>query len=234
MSHGRRSLRFSMPPVRELQTGLWHWQAPHPAWESGEPWFQEVSSYAIEDGQRLLLFDPLGVPAEIEELAAGRETAIVLTCPWHERDTQTLVERLGVPVFAPPPETQEDLMEKFGITAEQAAGGSPDLRWLRTSETLEKHWVLAGDRLPVGVEAFLGKDPKDLVYWIESRRAVIAGDSVGDFGQGLEINVRWLPKGETREEVAADMRPLLDLPVELVLPTHGQPTDRAALERALS
>ena len=55
-------------------------------------------------------------------------------------------------------------MEKFGITAEQAAGGSPDLRWLRTADTLEKTWVLAGDRLPVGVEAFLGKDPKDLVH----------------------------------------------------------------------
>jgi hypothetical protein len=27
---------------------------------------------------------------------------------------------------------------------------------------------------------------------------------------------------------------LLELPVELVLPTHGAPTDRAALERALS
>ncbi len=220
--------------MRELQTGLWHWQAPHPAWESGEPWYQEVSSYAIDDGQRLLLFDPLGVPGEIEELAAGRETAIVLTCPWHERDTQTLVERLGVPVFTPPPETQEDLMEKFGTTAEQAAGGSPDLRWLRESDTLEKHWVLAGDRLPVGVEAFLGKDPKDLVYWIEGRRVVIAGDSLGDFGEGLEINVRWLPKGETREKVAEDMRPLLNLPFELVLPTHGTPTDRAAVERALS
>jgi glyoxylase-like metal-dependent hydrolase (beta-lactamase superfamily II) len=220
--------------VRELQTGLWHWQAPHPGWESSEPWDQEVSSYAIDDGKRLLLFDPLGVPAEIEELAAGRETAIVLTCPWHERDTQSLVGRLGVPVFAPPPETQEDLMEKFGITAEQAAGGSPDLRWLKNADTLEKHWVLAGDRLPVGVEAFPGKDPKDLVLWIESHRAVIAGDSLGDFGQGLEINVRWLSEGQTREEVAQEMRPLLELPVELVLPTHGAPTDRAALERARS
>jgi hypothetical protein len=28
--------------------------------------------------------------------------------------------------------------------------------------------------------------------------------------------------------------PLLDLPIELVLPTHGPPADRAALERALS
>jgi glyoxylase-like metal-dependent hydrolase (beta-lactamase superfamily II) len=220
--------------VRELQTGLWHWEAPHPGWEPSEPWGQEVSSYAIDDGTRLLLFDPLAVPSEIEELAGGRETAIVLTCPWHERDTQSLVERLSVPVFAPAPETQEDLMEKFGITAEQAAGGSPDLRWLREADTLEKHWVLAGDRLPVGVEAFPGKDPKDLVHWIEGQRAVIAGDSLVDFGQGLHINVRWLSEGATREQVADVMRPMLELPVEYVLPTHGAPTDRAALEHALS
>ena len=30
------------------------------------------------------------------------------------------------------------------------------------------------------------------------------------------------------------LRPLLDKPVELVLPTHGEPADRAALERALA
>jgi hypothetical protein len=30
------------------------------------------------------------------------------------------------------------------------------------------------------------------------------------------------------------LRPLLDLPVELVLAAHGEPTDRAALERVLS
>jgi hypothetical protein len=29
------------------------------------------------------------------------------------------------------------------------------------------------------------------------------------------------------------LSPLLELPVEHVLPTHGAPTDRAALERAL-
>jgi hypothetical protein len=70
--------------VRELRPGLWHWQAPHPEWESTEPWDQYVSSYAIDDGERLLLFDPLGVPSELEALAAERETAIVLTAPWHE------------------------------------------------------------------------------------------------------------------------------------------------------
>jgi hypothetical protein len=55
-----------------------------------------------------------------------------------------------------------------------------------------------------------------------------------DFGQGLEINERWLRPGVTRMEIAAGLRPLLDLPVEHVLATHGGPTDLAALERALS
>ena len=43
-----------------------------------------------------------------------------------------------------------------------------------------------------------------------------------------------LQHGATREQVAEGLRPLLELPVELVLPAHGEPTDRAALERALS
>jgi hypothetical protein len=57
-----------------------------------------VSSYAIDDGERLLLFDPLAVPGELEDRAARRETAIVLTAPWHDRDGESLVERLGAPV----------------------------------------------------------------------------------------------------------------------------------------
>jgi hypothetical protein len=49
-----------------------------------------------------------------------------------------------------------------------------------------------------------------------------------------EINERWLRPGVTREQIAAGLRPLLELPVEHVLATHGGPNDRAALERALS
>jgi hypothetical protein len=116
--------------VRELRPGLWHWEAPHPGWEPTEPWTQSVSSYAIDDGERLLLFDPLGVPGELEDLAATRETAIVLTAPWHERDAQSLVERLGVPVYRPLPDTAQYLMDTYGITAEQAGDGSPDVVWL--------------------------------------------------------------------------------------------------------
>ena len=116
--------------MRELRTGLWHWQARHPWWREGEPWGPDVSSYAIDEGERLLLFDPLAVPKEILELAMRRETAIVLTAPWHERDSQSLVERLGVPVYTPLPDTAEYLMRTYGLTAEQAGDGSPDVVWL--------------------------------------------------------------------------------------------------------
>ena len=201
--------------MREVQTGVWHWEASHPDWEPGADWGPEVSSYAIDDGERLLLFDPLAPPTEIEELAGGRETAIVLTCPWHVRDARGLAERLGATLYVPPPDE-----------------GDPD--------PVEGHVFSAGDRLPVGVEAFPGMEPNDLVLWIESRRALVTGDTLIDRGEGLEFPVDWASKGAIAargvppEQILESLRPLLELPVELVLPTHGATTDRAALERALA
>ena len=104
--------------MRELRPGLWHWEAPHPDWSGPENEALRqrlvataetpskagvVSSYAIDNGDQVLLFDPLAAPREIVELAADRETAIVLTCPWHERDTRSLADRLSAPVFVPRP-----------------------------------------------------------------------------------------------------------------------------------
>jgi glyoxylase-like metal-dependent hydrolase (beta-lactamase superfamily II) len=220
--------------VRELRPGLWHWEAPHPEWRAGEPWDQVVSSYAIDVSKRLLLFDPMPLPSEIDALVADRETAVVLTCPWHERATQTLVERLGLPVYTPLPDTAEYLMRAYGLTAEQAGDGSPDLVWLLKEGKGDARPYAAGDRLPVGVEAFPGQKPNDMVLWIESHATVIAGDTLVDFGDGLHINPRWLGPDVTREQVVEGLRPLLELPVEHVLATHGRPFDRAALERVLS
>jgi glyoxylase-like metal-dependent hydrolase (beta-lactamase superfamily II) len=195
--------------VREWRKGLWHWEAPHPDWEPGADWGPEVSSYAIDDGDRLLLFDPLALPSEIDELAAAREPAIVLTCPWHRRDAVGLAERLDAPIYVPPPDE-----------------GDPD--------PVDGHVFSAGDRLPVGVEAFPGMEPNDLVLWLESRRALVAGDAIIDRGGGLEFPTDWANKGVPPEQILKELRALLELPVEFVLPTHGAPTDRAALERALS
>jgi glyoxylase-like metal-dependent hydrolase (beta-lactamase superfamily II) len=170
--------------VRELRPGLWHWEAPHPQWRPTEPWSENVSSYAIDDGERLLLFDPLAVPSELGDLAAGRETAIVLTAPWHERDAQSVVERLRVPVYTPLPDTAQDLMDMYGVTAEQAGDGSPDLVWLLREKKGEARPYSPGDRLPFGADVFAGHKKNDTVLWVESQRAVISGDTLGDFGRG--------------------------------------------------
>jgi glyoxylase-like metal-dependent hydrolase (beta-lactamase superfamily II) len=176
----------------------------------------------------------LSVPDELIELAAERAPVVVLTAPWHERDTQSLVTRLGVvPVFVPQPDTASDLVRKYGLTLERAGRGSPDVAWLLGGKGGEAHLYAAGERLPIGIETWLGREHNDLVLWIESRRAVVSGDTLVDFGRGLQINDS-LTGGMTRQQVVARLRPLLDRPVELVLPAHGAPTDRAALERALS
>jgi glyoxylase-like metal-dependent hydrolase (beta-lactamase superfamily II) len=220
--------------MRELRAGLWHWKTPHPEWSPQQWWPQEVSSYAFDDGERLLLFDPLSVPEEL--LGRDRELAIVLTAPWHERDAQRLVERFGAPVFTPPADTADDLMRKYGIERDQIPEGwhSTDAEWLLVEGRGEAHLFLAGDRLPIGVEAYPGRSHNDVVLWIERAKALVAGDSLVDFGGGFGVPDEVIEHGSTREQVIEDLRPLLQLPVELVLPAHGDPTDRAALERALS
>jgi hypothetical protein len=40
--------------------------------------------------------------------------------------------------------------------------------------------------------------------------------------------------GVTRDQILETLRPVLELPVELVLATHCGPSDRAALEHALA
>jgi glyoxylase-like metal-dependent hydrolase (beta-lactamase superfamily II) len=82
-------------------------------------------------------------------------------------------------------------------------------------------------------QAYRGREDNDLVLWLPSINAIVTADTLSDFGDGLDV---WLGgrKHVTRDDVVQRLRPLLELPVELVLPAHGEPTDRAALERALS
>ena len=93
--------------MRELRSGVWHWQSPHPDWDEDQWWPALVSSYAIELGDDLVLVDPLSVPDGLRE----RATAVVLTAPYHERDAR----RLGLPVHTPPADTWQDWVEKFGV-----------------------------------------------------------------------------------------------------------------------
>jgi hypothetical protein len=182
-----------------LPDGVHHWTATHPEWEG------PVSAYALDDGEQLVLVDPIAVPDDVRALFGAREVVTVLTNAWHERDAATL----GFPVWAPAPDRPEDQLvpaTRYGI----------------------------GDAL-FGMTAFPGREGElDLVLWHKRLRAVIPGDTLVDLGSGLEIPEKWLPDGVTVDAVKAGLRPLLDEPVEVVLPTHGPPAGRAALERALA
>ena len=187
--------------MREVATGVWHWQAEHPEWQPGQTWNRTVSAYAVDTGEDVLLFDPLEVPAELRE----RATAVVLTCPWHRRDAP----QLGLPIYVPPPDPPD-----------------PD--------PVRGEVFRGGDTLPVGVRAFEGFEPNDLVLYVERRRAVVVGDTLIDRGDGLHVHPDWPVQAVSVEDVVQRLRPLLDLPVDVVLPTHAEPADRAALERALT
>jgi hypothetical protein len=210
--------------MRELRSGVWHWQSSHPDWNEEEEWPEAVSSYGIELGNDFVLFDPLAVPDELRE----RATAVVLTAPYHERDARGL----GLPVHTPPADTWQDWVEKFGIDPDRVRGmESDDLAWLRARGG-EGHFHGPGT-WPFGIDAYAGREDNDLILWLPSIGAIVTGDSLSDLGDGLDIWIGYR-KHVTRDDVVQRLRPLLDLPVELVLPAHGEPTDRAALEHVLS
>ena len=133
---------------------------------------------------------------------------VVLTSPWHARDTQQLVDRFGATVWCPPLDEPGQISFAAQI-------------------------YTAGERLPVGIEAFPGMEPNDLVLWIECRRALTFGDTFIDRHRGFEFPRDWANKGVPPDEILATLQPLRELPVEFVLPTHGDPTDRDTLVRAL-
>lgn len=198
-----------MHAMLETRPGVYFWQARHPDWEADDGWDEIVTSYALDDGERLIVIDPLAVPQELELLAGRRETSIVLTCPWHRRDAENLGERLDAPIYVPPPDAGDDSPVKGTV-------------------------YRAGDDIGLGIEAIRGLEDSDLVLWIEKHGAVVAGDTLIDRGEGLIFPLDWATRRGDPEQLRAPLLVLLDHPVDVVLPTHGLPTDRVALARALT
>ena len=166
-------------------------------WTAIHPtWYEnEVGSYAWDAGPTLVLLDPLSPPAFVDELASGKEVATVLTCDWHDRSAPELVERLGAPVHAP-------------------AGGDGELA--------ARHFE-PGSELPAGLQALQATHPGEVALWIADARALVVGDALITRDGRLEIPPTWLAEGDSVVAAQERMAPLLELPVELVLTTHGVP-----------
>ncbi|MGZ8694818.1 MAG: hypothetical protein ACXWYS_05205 [Gaiellaceae bacterium] len=214
--------------VEQLRLHLWRWTAPHPDWrpehaEDGQGWEREVGSAAIVREDEFVLIDPLAPTdeADREEFwqAVDRDVEhhgvphVVLTIAWHFRSTAEVAARY--------PGTRVWLRDNA-----DAGPISPTDRFA------------VGDELPGGLRAFDGHWMSEAILWSPVHRALLSGDVIlGAPGGGVRLLPdSWLPEGLTRDELREALAPLLELPVELVLPAHGDPVladGAAALERAL-
>jgi glyoxylase-like metal-dependent hydrolase (beta-lactamase superfamily II) len=180
--------------VEEIAPGLRRWTAWHGEWQ------EQVGSIAVETDDGLVLIDPLDVPPELR----GADHVLV-TVYWHGRETKELgAKRVWASTRSRQP------LKSRGIDV------TDPLR--------------AGDQLPGGIRAFQTARAAEVVYWLPTQGAVVAGDVL--LGAGAKPHPtsdplrlcpeRWLGKA-THAELKASLRPLLELPVEHVLVSHGQP-----------
>jgi hypothetical protein len=194
--------------VRELATGLWYWTGRHPAWTPA-------------DG------GPDGWDQEVGCYFYEGPDAICLVdplVPMEDRDRffEALdrdVERVGLPVLILL--TVDARRRSTAELAERYSASPPPLPPERPE-------------LPSGIE-IAAAAAEEFFPWLPEHRALVAGDLIIGRAHGLEVPRTWL--GEGYEEAIAALLPLLELPVDRVLVTHGEPLledGHDALERALS
>lgn len=178
----------------EIAPGLRRWTARHEDWE------EDVGSLAVETSDGLVLIDPIDPP---RELAAADH--VLVTVYWHGRSTGELgAKRVWASARSNRP------LESRGIEVTDA--------------------FRAGDELPGGIRAFQTARAAEVVYWLPDQRALVVGDVL--LGAGAKPRAtsdplrlcpeRWLGKG-THDELRRTLRPLLELPIESVLVSHGVP-----------
>jgi hypothetical protein len=139
-----------------------------------------------------------------------------------------------------PPEDRVRFLEALDRDVERAA--KPVAVLLTTEshtrsrdELVERYGAETGTS-PEGVERRDTTWYGEVLYWLAEPRAIVTGDAVLGGGEaGVRLADEWL--GEDRERVRGALLPLLELPVERVLVTHGEPVlegGHDALVRALA
>ncbi len=179
------------------------------AWH--EHWEEEVGSVAVDTSDGLVLIDPLDPPADLPN-----PKHVLLTVYWHARAAGELKARCWAPSRSRRP------LQNCGVEAEDVLGAT----------------------LPGGIVPFQTARAAEAVYWLPEHGAVVVGDVL--HGAGAKPRAtddplrlcpeRWLGK-VTHEDLRRSLRPLLDLPVEHVLVSHGAPVvggGARELERVLA
>ena len=209
-----------MSVLERLLPGLWTWTADHPDWGKPETsWDAAVRGYLAFADDATLLVDPLLEPPDHPEGAQGRSelgalvhergrpVAIFVTIPWHLRSSGELVARFGATAYS-----------------------HPKLR-PRLAKVGEWRELRPGEAYPGGVGAHPIGNPRtrETPLFLPSHRALVVGDTIVE-ARGTGAPRLWAsvdPKPGSRvwyeKRYVPSFRPLLELPVEHLLLTHGRP-----------
>lgn len=195
--------------LRELRPGLHRWTAPHPDWEP------DPASGS-----------PADWPREVGCVAYEAEDGLVLVDPlvpdelWRELDR--LAERhprvAVLTTIGFHRRSRDEVVRRYGASTSRGRAS-----------------------LPRGVATVPVQRAGETMVWLPEHRALVPGDRLLGEGEGRlrlcpDSWLRYLRNGLDRAELRRALRPLLDLPLELVLVSHGEPVladGHAALARAL-
>jgi len=107
----------------------------------------------------------------------------------------------------------------------------------RSADELLEHYA-ATDDAPAGIEPFAVAEVDETLWWLPEHAALVAGDVLLGGAGGIEVCPdSWLDGRSSHTSIRAALTPLLELPIERILVSHGEPvlgSGREALERALS
>jgi glyoxylase-like metal-dependent hydrolase (beta-lactamase superfamily II) len=136
------------------------WYSPHPAWEPGENWPEEVPVVRYETADEVVLIDPF-LPVDHDFDAHDKPVRVLLTQPAHYRGTDDFVARYGASIWAPP------------LAA-----------WRRREKPATTN------ELPSGIEAIeLAGEPDQVVFFIPEHSTLVSGDVLSGTGGALHVFV---------------------------------------------
>jgi hypothetical protein len=195
--------------LTQIRPGLYRWTASHPAYEpDAEP------------------DSPADWPEQVGCVAYEAPDALVLIDPlvpdalWPALDRLAEGRRVAVlTTIGFHRRSRDAVAERYGASTSRAK-----------------------KTLPRGVETLPIRRAGETMVWMPEHAALVPGDRIlGGRDGGLRLCpdswLGYLSSGMTGAELREALRPLLRLPIELVLVSHGDPVlsgGRDALERALA
>lgn len=193
----------------ELEQGLWRWTAVHPdAEEDPKPG------------------SPADWPAEVGSVAYAADDTLVLIDPlvpdevWSELDELARDRRvLVLTTIRWHRRSRDEVVERYGASTSRAR-----------------------KNLPSGVIPITLRGAGETMFWLPEVRTLVPGDRLlGDGEGGVRVCpdswLRYLKGSSDGPRLRVLLAPLLDLPVERVLTSHGEPVlarGHEALRRALA